>query len=65
MGTAKQTPMAEAVRLQAALDKINTREQKTLANTMERYQAERNALTEAASPAALRILAAADSEVAG
>jgi hypothetical protein len=66
---AKQKPepsaLLQAERLQRALSKIDSRESVARANMDERYQAERNELLEGASPAVLRILEAAKSEVAG
>lgn len=62
---AKQTAMGEAVKLASELGKINMREAKAAANMQQRYQQERNELLELASDAAKRILAAAESEVAG
>lgn len=57
--------MKEAVKLQSALDKIDSREVNARSNMEQRYQTERNELLEAASPPAIRILEAAKSVVAG
>ncbi len=57
--------LQQAERLQRALSKIDMREAVTRANLDERYQAERNALLEGATPAVLRIIEAAKSEVGG
>ena len=58
-------PLQEAQKLAAAIAKIDKREQVTMGNAAMRYQAERNALFEAASPVALRLYEASKSEVAG
>lgn len=60
-----ENPMKEAVKLQSALDKIDSREVNARSNMEQRYQTERNELLEAASPPAIRILEAAKSVVAG
>lgn len=58
----KPNAMQEAVRLLAALEKIDAREHVALSNARARYDAERAALRDAASAAAKRILAAAEEE---
>lgn len=59
------SPLKDAERLRSALAKVDAREQVYVSNAAVRYQAERNALMEAASPEVLRILEAAKSVVAG
>lgn len=59
------SPLDEARKLQASIARIDKRERDATNNATMRYQAERNALFEAATPAAKRVLAALDSEVAG
>lgn len=54
--------MAEALKLQGALDKLAKREAEWLANGKARYQAERDELLGAASEKAKRILEAAAEE---
>lgn len=56
------TPMAEAVKLQGALDKVNKREADAWANAKARYQVERDALLRGASDKAKKILEAAAAE---
>ncbi len=59
------TPLQEAQKLASALAKIDSRESVARSNMEERYQAERNELLGAASPAAIRVYEASLSEVAG
>lgn len=59
------SPLDEARKLQTLLDRIDRREREAAHNAAVRYQAERNDLLGAASKAALRIIEAAKSEVAG
>jgi hypothetical protein len=59
------SPLKEAERLRSALAKVDAREHVYVSNAATRYQAERNALIAAASPAALRVLEAASSVVEG
>lgn len=56
------SPMAEAVKLGAALAKIDKRELGALTNAKARYQAERDALLSVASEKAKRILEEAGRE---
>lgn len=63
--TPAPTPLQQAEKLQRALSKIDMRESVARSNMEERYQAERNALMDGVSPAVLRIIEAAKSEVAG
>lgn len=58
----KANPMAQALKLRGALDKIDKREGDYIRNAKVRYQIERDQLLDAASERVLAILKAAEEE---